>query len=82
LFPTASTLLILVGEGGGVAVPWLMQLIAGLSKRRPGFVHRSARVGFVEDKVALRQVFLRVLRSSPVNINRVFILIYNLGDEQ
>jgi hypothetical protein len=33
-------------------------------KTNPGSVH----VGFVVDKVALRQVFLRVLRFSPVNL--------------
>jgi hypothetical protein len=35
---------------------------------RPGFAPRSVRVGFVVDKVALGQVFLRVLRSYPVSI--------------
>jgi hypothetical protein len=44
------------------AVPWLRSLVAGLSPRRPGLIH----VGFVVDKVALGQVFLRVLRFSPV----------------
>jgi hypothetical protein len=32
-----------------------------------GFDHRSVHVGFVVDKVALEQVFPRVLRFSPVN---------------
>jgi hypothetical protein len=50
------------------AVPWLRSLVAGLSPRRPGFAPRSIHVGFVMDKVALGQVFLRVLRFSPVNI--------------
>jgi hypothetical protein len=48
------------------AVPWLRSLVAGLSPRR--FSPGSIRVGFVVDKVALGQVFLRVLRFSPVNI--------------
>jgi hypothetical protein len=58
-------------------VPWLRRLVAGLSVRRPGSVH----VEFVVDKVALGQVFLRVLRFSPVNIILLWlsILIYNLG---
>jgi hypothetical protein len=43
------------------------QLIAGLSPRRSGFDSGSVYVGFVVDKVALGQVFLRVLRFSPVN---------------
>jgi hypothetical protein len=46
-----------------MAVPWLRRLVAGLSPRRPASVH----VGFVVDKVALGQVFLRVLRIFPVN---------------
>jgi hypothetical protein len=41
-----------------MAAPWLRRLVAGLSPRSPGSVH----VGFVVDKVALGQVFLRVLR--------------------
>jgi hypothetical protein len=51
-----------------LAVPWLRSLIAGLSPRRPGFAPGSINVGFVVDKVALGQAFLRVLRFSPVNI--------------
>jgi hypothetical protein len=36
-------------------------------KRRPGFDPGSVHVGFEVDKVALRQVFPRVLRFCPVN---------------
>jgi hypothetical protein len=36
--------------------------------RRPGFTPGSIRVGFVVDKVALGQVFLRGPRFSPVSI--------------
>jgi hypothetical protein len=50
------------------AVPWLRSLVAGLSPRRPGFASGSIHVGFVVDKLALGQVFLRVLRFSTVNI--------------
>jgi hypothetical protein len=43
-------------------------------------------VGFVVDKVALGQVFLRVLRFSPVNIIALslihFIHLFSPGDEQ
>jgi hypothetical protein len=46
-----------------MAVLWLRRLDAGLSPQRPG----SVGVGFVVDKVALRQVSPRVLRFSPVN---------------
>jgi hypothetical protein len=51
-----------------LAVPWLRRLVTGLSPRRPGFAPGSVHVGFVVDKIALRQVFLRVLRVFPVNI--------------
>jgi hypothetical protein len=50
------------------AVPWLKRLVARLSPRRPGFGLGSVHVGFVVDKVALGQVFLRILWFSPVNI--------------
>jgi hypothetical protein len=46
------------------AVTWLMRLVAGLSQRRL----ERVQVGFVLDKVALGQIFLRVLRFSPVSI--------------
>jgi hypothetical protein len=51
-----------------MAVPWLRRLVAGLSPRRPGFNPGPVHVGFMVDKVALGQVFLRVLRLSPVNL--------------
>jgi hypothetical protein len=40
--------------------PGLRWLVAGLSQRRPRFAHGSVHVGFVVDKVAPGQVFLRV----------------------
>jgi hypothetical protein len=51
---------------GRKAVPWLRRLVAGLSPRRPGFEPRPVHV---VDKVALGQVFPRVLRFSPVGFN-------------
>jgi hypothetical protein len=51
-----------------MAVPWLRRLVADLSQRRPGFAPGSIHMGFAVDKVVLGQVFLRVLRFSPVNI--------------
>jgi hypothetical protein len=39
----------------------LRRLVASLSQRRPVFVQRSVHMGFVVDKVALGQVFLRLL---------------------
>jgi hypothetical protein len=50
-----------------LAVPWLRRLVACLPPRRPGFDPGLVYVGFVVDKVALGQVFPRVLRFSPVN---------------
>jgi hypothetical protein len=55
-------------DNGVRAVPWLRLLVACLSARRPGFAPRSIHVGFVVGKVALGQIFLRVLRFSLVNI--------------
>jgi len=49
-------------------MPWLRQLVAGLWLWRPRFVPRSVHAGLVMDKVALHQVFLLVLRFSPVSI--------------
>jgi hypothetical protein len=43
-------------------------LVVGFSPQKPGFAPGSIHAGFVVDKVALGQVFLRVLRFSPVNI--------------
>jgi hypothetical protein len=50
------------------AVPWLRSLVTSLSPQRAGFAPGSIHVGFVVDKVALGQVFLRVLRFSLVSI--------------
>ena len=50
-----------------MVVLWLRRLVAGLPPRRPGFDPGSVHVGFVVDKVALGQVFPRVLRFSPVS---------------
>jgi hypothetical protein len=50
-----------------MAVPWLRRLVAGLPPRRSGFDPGPVHVGFVVDKVALGQVFPRVVRFSPVD---------------
>jgi hypothetical protein len=47
---------------------WLRRLVAGLSRRRPGFATRTVHVEFAVDRLALGQVFLAVLRLSPVSI--------------
>jgi hypothetical protein len=49
------------------AVTWLRRLVAGLSPQRPEVDPGSVHVGFLVNKVALGQVFPRVLWFSPVN---------------
>ena len=49
-------------------VPWLRRLVAGLSLRRSGFCSWPIHMGFVVNKVALGQAFLRMSRFSPVSI--------------
>jgi hypothetical protein len=61
------------------AVPWLRSLVAGLSPRRHGFAAGSIHVGFVVNKVALGQIFLRVLRTdthSLLFIRRMCVCMY------
>jgi hypothetical protein len=45
-----------------------MTQAVSLSPRRDGFDPRAVHVRYVVEKVALGQVFFRVLRLSPVNI--------------
>jgi hypothetical protein len=52
-----------------VAVPWLRRLVTGLSPHRPGFDPGSVHVGFLVDKVALGQVFPRVLPFPPCQLH-------------
>jgi hypothetical protein len=49
-------------------VSYIRRLGAGLLSRSPVLIPVSVRVGFVVDKVALRQFFLRVLRFTPLSI--------------
>jgi hypothetical protein len=62
-------------------MPWRRRLVASLSPRWPGFATRSVHVGFVVDKVALDQDFLRVLRFSLANATPLWLskLIHRLG---
>jgi hypothetical protein len=55
-------------KGLGMYVPWLRRLVAGLPLRRSGFHPGSVHVVFVVDKVALGQVFLRVV-GFPLSIS-------------
>jgi hypothetical protein len=50
------------------SVTWLKRLVVGLSPQWPEFAPGSIHEGFVVDKVALGQVFLRVLQFYPVSI--------------
>jgi hypothetical protein len=65
-------------------IPWLRQLVAVLSLWRSRFMPGPVHVGFVMGKVALGQVYLRVILFSPVNIISPWLsmLIYHLRDEQ
>jgi hypothetical protein len=67
-----------------LAVTWLRWLVVGLRARNSGFASGSVRLEFVMDKVALGQVFLRLIWFSFVNIIPPWfsILRYHLGDEQ
>jgi hypothetical protein len=50
------------------ALPWFRWTVTALSPQRPGLEPRPVHGRFVPDKVALRQVFLRVLSFSLVTI--------------
>jgi hypothetical protein len=60
------TLFTCCGKGSGIRQ---RNIVVCLSPGRPGFALRSVHVRFVVDKVALGQVFIRVLRFSLVNIS-------------
>ena len=63
IFPN---LLTYVFEHSVGAVPLFRRLVAGLSPRRPELNPRSVCLGFMVEKVALGQVFFRVIRSFRV----------------
>ena len=48
-------------------MPWLKLSVARLSQRRFGLNPRPVHVGFVVDKLALGQGYVRVIRFSPVS---------------
>jgi len=49
-------------------MPWLSQFFAGLLLWRPVFDSRPVQVGYVVDRVAMRQVSLQGLWFSPVTV--------------
>ena len=57
-------------------MPWLRRLVAGPSSWRPEFNPSSVHVIFVMDKVAMRQVFLRVLHCSPLYTISSFLQLH------
>jgi hypothetical protein len=64
------------------AAPKLRRLFAGLPRWKPGFAPGSIHVGFVVDKVAWTQVFLRVFQPSNFNILRwLSICICDVEDD-
>jgi len=52
----------------GKNAPWFWPLLAGLSRRKPGFYTSPVHVRFVLDEVTMGQVFLQVLLLYPVSI--------------
>jgi hypothetical protein len=65
------------------AAPWLRWLVIGLSLWRLGFGPESIHVGLVVDRVALGQVFPRVLPFSPVIIIPPWLsMLISYVDEQ
>jgi hypothetical protein len=69
----------LLGDGRAMG----QGLVADFSPRRPRFAPQSIHMGFLVEKVALGQVFLRVFRFFPVNIIPPWlsILTYHPGNE-
>jgi hypothetical protein len=65
-------------------VPEPRTLVAGLSPRRAEFAPLLVHVGFVVDKMALGQVFLRVLSFSLADIILLwfFVSTYHMEDEK
>jgi hypothetical protein len=57
-----------VGKINYMAVPLVRHLVTSLSPRRPEFAPGSVHMGFVVDKVTLGQIFLRILRFTPVSV--------------
>jgi hypothetical protein len=51
-----------------LAVPWVSLLVVILSPRRLGFEPGPFNVGFLVDRVTIRQVLLQALRFPPVNV--------------
>jgi len=72
IFPDLLTYVFKTSVG---AVPFVRRLVAGLSPRRPELNPRSVYLGFMVERVALGQVFLRVLRSFRVIVIQLVLHI-------
>jgi hypothetical protein len=62
---------------GLIDVTQLMMLFADFQLQKPDFVPRSVNIGFLVDKTALEQVFLRFRRFSPNTINPPLLHIHS-----
>jgi hypothetical protein len=62
-----------------VLVPWLWRLVPGLSPRSSGFTPGSIHVGFVVDKVALGQVFLRRSLTPSIKYKKKIRRVHPMG---
>ena len=59
------------------AVPWLMWLVTGLLRQRPGFGPKPIYMRFVVEKVALKQGFLCVIQFFlSVSFLQCYILVF------
>jgi hypothetical protein len=66
---------------GKLVVPWLRWIVASLSLWRHRFTPWLVFVGFMVDKVAMRQVFYEIF-GFPVSIIPPWLFIYHLRDVQ
>ena len=62
-------------------MPWLRRSVAGLSTARPGHHSSLVCMGFMVDKVPLRQVCVRVLDFARViAVPRMFLISLSTAD--
>lgn len=59
-------------------VPYLKRFVRGSAPRRPSVIPWLVDEGFVADKVVMKQIFLRVLRFSPVIVIPRILRIYSI----
>jgi hypothetical protein len=65
------------------AWPWLRLFLAGIPPQKTGFSSGAVHVGFVVDKITLRQVLLQILRFPlSISFHRHSPFSHDLEDEQ